>query len=116
MTRSDYRGPPAFTGVSDNVLFLFLQPVADMPFTFETELDDLPKEKLKCTFAFCKCARPHLLCVPSPALDKCCCFHSADMIYEETQKRLNVSGCALSYVCWARARAAVVHEASMSPR
>ena len=24
------------------------QPVADQPFTFETELDDLPKEKLKC--------------------------------------------------------------------
>ena len=24
-----------------------LQPVADRPFTFETELDDLPKEKLK---------------------------------------------------------------------
>ena len=24
-----------------------LQPVADKPFTFETELDDLPKEKLK---------------------------------------------------------------------
>jgi len=23
------------------------QPVADKPFTFETELDDLPKEKLK---------------------------------------------------------------------
>jgi len=23
------------------------QPVADEPFTFETELDDLPKEKLK---------------------------------------------------------------------
>lgn len=27
---------------------LSLQPVADEPFTFETELDDLPKEKLKC--------------------------------------------------------------------
>ena len=26
---------------------LFLQPVADKPFTFETELDDLPKERLK---------------------------------------------------------------------
>jgi hypothetical protein len=27
--------------------FLTLQPVASEPFTFETELDDLPKEKLK---------------------------------------------------------------------
>jgi len=24
-----------------------LQPIAEEPFTFETELDDLPKEKLK---------------------------------------------------------------------
>lgn len=30
------------------VHFVFTQPVADEPFTFETELDDLPKEKLKC--------------------------------------------------------------------
>lgn len=26
---------------------LFLQPIAEEPFRFETELDDLPKEKLK---------------------------------------------------------------------
>ena len=41
--RLDYRITP--------VLYLyynlFAQPVADRPFTFETELDDLPKEKLK---------------------------------------------------------------------
>jgi len=30
------------------VMFMFFsQPVASEPFTFETELDDLPKEKLK---------------------------------------------------------------------
>jgi len=28
-------------------MFFDKQPVADEPFTFETELDDLPKEKLK---------------------------------------------------------------------
>jgi len=28
-------------------MFCVKQPVADEPFTFETELDDLPKEKLK---------------------------------------------------------------------
>ena len=28
----------------------YLQPVADQPFTFETELDDLPKERLKCEY------------------------------------------------------------------
>ncbi len=27
--------------------FLTLQPIAEEPFTFETELDDLPKERLK---------------------------------------------------------------------
>ena len=32
-----------------------IQPVADEPFTFETELDDLPKEKLKCTYATSLC-------------------------------------------------------------
>jgi len=30
-----------------NVTLCFEQPVAYEPFTFETELDDLPKEKLK---------------------------------------------------------------------
>lgn len=29
------------------IVSLLLQPIADKPFTFETELDDLPKEKLK---------------------------------------------------------------------
>ena len=29
------------------MFFLNQQPVASEPFTFETELDDLPKEKLK---------------------------------------------------------------------
>jgi mitogen-activated protein kinase 1/3 len=29
------------------LIYFALQPVASEPFTFETELDDLPKEKLK---------------------------------------------------------------------
>ena len=29
------------------LLPVYLKPVADKPFTFETELDDLPKETLK---------------------------------------------------------------------
>ena len=34
--------------VSSPTICVCLQPVADKPFTFETELDDLPKERLKC--------------------------------------------------------------------
>ena len=30
-------------------MFMLLQPIAEEPFRFETELDDLPKEKLKGT-------------------------------------------------------------------
>lgn len=29
------------------IIFLYQQPVAEEPFKFEMELDDLPKEKLK---------------------------------------------------------------------
>ena len=29
------------------ILYFFVKPVAEEPFTFEMELDDLPKERLK---------------------------------------------------------------------
>ena len=36
-----------FRYVEQKITELFSQPVAEEPFRFETELDDLPKEKLK---------------------------------------------------------------------
>ncbi len=58
----------------------YTQPVADQPFTFETELDDLPKDKLKCKWHF------YLwlwwLCV-----------YIADMIFEEAVKFVSCVVC-----------------------
>lgn len=36
-----------FRYIEQKITELFSQPVAEEPFRFETELDDLPKEKLK---------------------------------------------------------------------
>ena len=47
----------------DVICYVCLQPVADRPFTFETELDDLPKEKLKRKIHFVLlCISVHLVC------------------------------------------------------
>ena len=60
--------------------FLIPQPVADKPFTFETELDDLPKEKLKgddsSVLTVHECNR--------------CLFSLTELIFDETIKFVSI--------------------------
>lgn len=62
-----------------NVYYFVLQPVAEEPFTFITELDDLPKDKLKC-----KGSTMNIIIVNTIK------FLFADMIHEE----------AIKFVCY----------------